>query len=367
MNLYVILIKAHYALLNSILLLTQRILFRPVTSQVLKVLVVRKGNLGDLVCSLQAFEAIKTHFAQASIHLLTTHGVQSDLGASSVIPQGYFHSITEFRSFTVRALLTKMKREKYDVVIELPADVETMTNQVRNMFFYRMAGITRGAGWRVTRTQFLSKKQIAFFTFDNEQKRLQDILERCGINTSNHRSPELFSQSDREKMQQLVGKRTDKLVAIAVGAKISKKQWPLAYFKKVIEFLQKHEYTIVAVGDVSDDEKVKSMGIEGIHNVCGMLTIAESAALLSLCQLTVCNDSGPMHLSYTVGTPVCALFSARNYKGKWNPPKDNRNSVFSDYSVSCAGCMNKPCDDNICMKNITPEEVIQSIKHVLQL
>ncbi|MES2781006.1 MAG: glycosyltransferase family 9 protein [Bacteroidota bacterium] len=362
MKVYTFLIKLQYAWLNACLSLFQQSLFGAVNRKATKILLVRKGNLGDIICSFPAFESIKKYFPSATIDLLTTHGTLSSMGASSVIPNSYFHKVFEFRSFTLKSLWSLLRKQQYDTVIELPADVETFGNQLRNMVFFRLAGIEMGGGWTVTRTNFLPKKQLKYFHFDNEQERLKKILNSCGIPSGVLSYPPLFTQEDLNNIQdRFTGMSSEKMVAIAVGAKLDKKKWPLSYVRAVVEYLHQHKYRVVAIGDEGDYHIVESLAIPAIANYCGKLTVAESAALLSLCTFTVCNDSGPMHLSYAVETPVYAIFSARNYPGKWNPPSDNKNKLFVNYNVPCAGCMNIPCDDNVCMKQITPEQVIQSI------
>lgn len=363
MNVYTFLIRVHYRLLNAFISLLCKCLYKRITPEAKKVLLVRKGNLGDLVCSFPAFEAIKKYFPHATVDLLTTHGVESGLGASSVIPQGYFHKVYEYRSFTLRSLFAVLKQQQYDLVIELPPDVDTISNQLRNMIFFRLAGIRSGGGWRITRTRFLKQQQLKYLTFDSEQQRLKSILNDYGIPATIDHYPPLFTHEDLHAAKEIFqGEVPQKLVAIAVGAKLDKKKWPLGHVKEVVQYLLNNQYSVVAVGDETDYAAVESLGIATLKNACGKLSIAESAALLSLCTFTVCNDSGPMHLSYAVGTPVYAIFSARNYRGKWNPPTDGKNKTFVDYGVPCAGCMNAPCADNICMKQITPGQVIQSIQ-----
>ncbi len=48
----------------------------------------------------------------------------------------------------------------------------------------------------------------------------------------------------------------------------------------------------------------------GPHALCraGRTSLAQFAALLAACRVTLCNDSGGMHLSAAVGTPVVAVF-----------------------------------------------------------
>jgi ADP-heptose:LPS heptosyltransferase len=360
-------IKIHYVLLNVFLQASGRILYQKPLPTARKVLIVRKGNMDDIVCSLPAFEAIRVFFSEAQLDLLTTHGSQSNIGAGGFLPSHYFNKIYEYRDMPLKDLYNTFRFNAYDAVIELPADVDTFWTQFRNLLFFKLTGIRQGGGWTITRTRFAYRTQIKNLFFDSEQKRLQAILQRYGIVTPNN-YPRLFTPDDQTR----VGERvtlppSGKWVAIAVGAKLDKKKWPILYFTQVVNWLQQQGFSVIAVGDSNDYEVVASMQNASIYNTCGKLSIAESAALLSMCDLTICNDSGPMHVSYTVGTPVIAIFSARNYPGKWFPPDDGKNKVLVSFDVPCAGCMNAPCANNICMQQITPEQVISFIQPNLQV
>ncbi len=95
--------------------------------------------------------------------------------------------------------------------------------------------------------------------------------------------------------------------------------------------------------------------VEGVVSFAGKLTPIQSSVLLSRCFLAISNDTGPMHLSYAVGTPVLGIFSSRDFQQKWFPPKGNialRNNL-----VPCSLCFSEVCADNICMKGISLDAV----------
>jgi heptosyltransferase-3 len=155
------------------------------------------------------------------------------------------------------------------------------------------------------------------------------------------------------------------LIAVVVGAKRPQNRWPIGYFKQVVEHIT-NRYQVVLAGSQEDNELVRPlMDIRQVINACGRLTPMESAALLSLCTLTISNDTGPMHLSYGVGTPTIALFSSRDLPGKWYPPLD-RNVFFRTPDVPCQACFSETCNNNICMQAISPEQVIAEAENLLE-
>jgi heptosyltransferase-3 len=360
----------HYWLLNQIIELVKGTIYPSKNlHNPSRILVVRKGNLGDIICSVEAFEAIKNNYPNASIDIITTTGKLSLLGVYNVLPDGYFNDLISYNDYNWFKLFKRIKSKSYDLVIELPPDVDTLFNQLRNMIFYRLSGINNGFGWGISRTNFLHKQQVRLLEFDNEQTRLKNILEKQEIEVSPEKVKALlFSDQDKKDAIVLMGKMPVKsnTVAICIGAKLDKKKWPIEYFEAVINDLQQEGMQIIAIGDKQDEQEISGLNNSNIINLCGKLTVRQSAAVLSLCSFTICNDSGPMHLSYSVGTPVIAVFSSRNYNGKWFPTNDGINRVFYNKTINCAGCMNNACASNECMKSVLPVDVITAMNAFLE-
>src|SRR3990167_5361090 len=54
-------------------------------------------------------------------------------------------------------------------------------------------------------------------------------------------------------------------------------------------------------------------------NLCGKLSVRETAAVIECAQLFIGHDSGPMHLASAVKTPSVAIFSRHAKPGCWYP------------------------------------------------
>jgi ADP-heptose:LPS heptosyltransferase len=83
---------------------------------------------------------------------------------------------------------------------------------------------------------------------------------------------------------------------------------------------------------------------------------------MKYCKLVISNDTGPMHLAYAVGTPLIAIFSSRDYAGKWFPPENGKNIVFRNIDVYCAKCFSEEVNGNKCLREIKPGRIIEKIK-----
>jgi heptosyltransferase-3 len=168
----------------------------------------------------------------------------------------------------------------------------------------------------------------------------------------------------KEVLQQLGVSSFHNLIAVVVGAKRPQNRWPITYFKQVVDYFSS-QYSIILIGAQEDNELVQPLvTIKNVINTCGRLTPMQSAAAMSLCRLTISNDTGPMHLSYAVGTAVIALFSSRDLPGKWYPSGKN-NHVFRAANIACEACFSEVCNNNICMQAIQPAEVISCAEQLL--
>jgi len=95
-------------------------------------------------------------------------------------------------------------------------------------------------------------------------------------------------------------------------------------------------------GEVSLTARVAA-GAPGALDAGGRTDVVDLAALLSLCELVVTNDTGPMHLAGAVGTSTVSL---------WGPsdPREVRQVGAPDVRVTGADLPCKPCYRNHCAR-----------------
>lgn len=94
--------------------------------------------------------------------------------------------------------------------------------------------------------------------------------------------------------------------------------------------------------------------------------LEQELVLMSHLQVMLSMDSANMHLASLVGTPVVSIWGATHpYAGfmGWQQHADNAVQV----DLPCRPCSiygNKPCmrGDLACMKNISPEAIVERIK-----
>ena len=100
-------------------------------------------------------------------------------------------------------------------------------------------------------------------------------------------------------------------------------------------------------------------GVNKERVLAGTLSLQEIAALIKISDVLLSVDTGPLHISQGVNTPVVALFGPTDPK-IWGPRNSNDKIIYK--KIECSPCWGKgKCEDNICMEKIDAIEVIAKI------
>ncbi len=116
-------------------------------------------------------------------------------------------------------------------------------------------------------------------------------------------------------------------------------------------------------GDI--EKMIKNRGVGNVTNLAGKTTIPQLCSAISGLDLFITGDSGPMHVAAAYQVPTVAVFGPTKYleTSQWMNPK----SLIVRHELECAPCMKRTCPlkHHQCMKEITPQEVIDATKKVL--
>ncbi|HEX3559611.1 MAG TPA: lipopolysaccharide heptosyltransferase II [Pyrinomonadaceae bacterium] len=150
------------------------------------------------------------------------------------------------------------------------------------------------------------------------------------------------------------------LVALCPGSTNSRaKRWPAESFAALADMLIEKacaDVVLVGAGEEMDVSSEVARGMRGRPVVLtGKTDLAQTAAILSVADLLVTNDTGPAHVAAAAGCPVIVIF------GPTNPLTTRPLSPLAEVvrrPPVCAPCMLRDCPiDHRCMTAITAEEV----------
>lgn len=141
-----------------------------------------------------------------------------------------------------------------------------------------------------------------------------------------------------------------------------------------IEYFAKRQLSVKSTGTgyqslvkISGD-KHTTTNVYPLINLSGKTHLKELISLISECDVFVSNDTGPMHIAYSVKTPLVAIFGSTDPE-LTGPPKLGRGSgnIVISSNMTCSPCFERTCKTNYmkCMYEVSSDDVYCGIKQVL--
>ena len=150
------------------------------------------------------------------------------------------------------------------------------------------------------------------------------------------------------------------------------RRWAPESFSALIVALQKKwpDCLILITGSPAEHAYVENVrkvaGVVNALNFAGQVAFAELPALYTLADVMVTNDSGPGHFSSVTGLHTVVLFGPETpaLYGSLGKSIPITAQLACSPCVSAANHRKTPCSDNVCMRAISVEQVLE--KMILQ-
>lgn len=346
------------------------------------VLIYRLGSLGDTVIVLPAFHLVREVFWDKPLSLLTNVPVSGKAAPVAEI-LGDVCAFQEIISYPagsrsvreITSLLSTLRQKRFSHCVYLAKPKGGVGNLLRDWVLFKLAGIPKVVGipWRREDRLCLPISGTNLVEWDCERT-MRSLRGLGTVDPENKKWWDLKLTAAefevaRGSLQRFLGRP---LVGFSIGTKVPAKDWENENW---IPFLRSFrtrypEFSGFFVG--SSDERarcdllIEESGMSCV-NLCGSISARISAAALSMAKLFVGHDSGPMHLAACVGTPVVAIFSARNLAGEWFPRGGMKTNRIIYHRTECAGCGLNVCDvqKKKCVLSITVPEVMEACEKVI--
>lgn len=347
-----------------------------------RIAIFRMGHLGDTIIALPAFWTVRRRFPNAWItYLVQEHGKGNLVQANDILRLGSVYD--EKISYTlgsggvsimdVLRTLLRLRQKRIDTLIYIPP-YRTERQLARDEKFFRLAGVRQIIGMQGFRETNYRPQGTPLPTVKHEADILLSHLSRDGVKVDVDPLTLMdmaFTDDERGFARTWLQSHTitsDRpIIGIGPGSKMLAKLWDIDRFIAVAQQLDK-EYapTFLIFGSKAEHEVCERVAQSVKHavNVAGEFTVRESGAVFEHCDLYLGNDTGTMHIAAAAGVRCVALFSARDWPGRWYP-YGTGHAVHRMF-VPCEGCMLETCDkDNLCLKLIEVEPVVASARQIL--
>lgn len=323
--------------------------------KITRVMVIRPGGIGDAILLSQTIISLKKFYPNGQIYILAE---KRNKDAFQLVP------VFRVLCYDRQDEFIQVFQSQYDVVIDTeqwhrlsavvawlvraPFKIGFDTNERRQMFTHAIP------------------YDLKAYEAGNFLALLKPLGGDCNRD-SGAVTLELPPESASKAGQLLKPLCSESFVVIFSGSSVPEKHWGAERYAQVAKRLVSDGYKVVAVGGheerVDGDEIV---GDEGL-NLAGKTTLPETAAVIARSRLVICGDSGVLHIAAGLGVPTVSLFGPSSDM-KW-APRGEKHAVLSHH-LPCSPCSKfgtiPPCPINVrCMKEITPEAVLEAAKRLL--
>jgi len=318
-------------------------------SQIKKILILRFGAIGDVVHSSELFRSIKRKHAYCEIHYVCFKTPALNIEHDPDLEKVWILESKDYKH--LYSLAKKLKKEKFDLFLNLQPSIRTK-------FF----GIVLGA-----KKTILYNKDFGLHAVENFWKTGQKAF--GGLELSE--SLKLYIKEDtKNKIEGMLNKKTP-VVAFNMGVSSTRqgRRWPLSHWETLARLVLDNTHAqIVLTGSKEDrvftDPMLKIS--DRIRSFCGEVNIFENTVLLSLCDVVVSGDTGPLHIASAVSPFSIGLYGAApvSRTGPYG-----KNSIALQANMACVPCNRRKCKFlkrgelyTPCLINISPEMVFNEIK-----
>jgi lipopolysaccharide heptosyltransferase II len=200
----------------------------------------------------------------------------------------------------------------------------------------------------------------------HEAARQLDLVRSLGIEAPDVPMSFQLHAADRERAAAKLAKvgvvASTPFLLVHPGASAASRRYPPEHFASAADLLARRlDAPIVFCGAPSEAMLVQSIrhGMQAPSiSVAGDLTLGELAAVIAMAKVVVCNNSGPAHIAAAVGTPVVDLYALTNPQHTpWMVP-----SRVLYHDVECRYCYKSACPQghHRCLSLVDPEDVARA-------
>lgn len=290
-----------------------------------KIIVIRQHNqLGDLLASVSLLRALKETYPDCQTSLVVSTDNYPAVSKNKLIDRTFVFDKRKLINPFYLLSMIKFLREQYDLVI-VPATVSiSFTSDLLARLTKSKIRIgVKSLDGNFNRSSFFFDRRIDLdwrkHPDSNVSERILDIVRPFGINTQNFKSEITFEDDDVAAAKKFIDEFAEKskklLVGLHVGAGKPSNRWSLDKYAALVARIDRnYSANFYLTGGWAEKEELNYLS-----NHCEIKfgkfinePIPHLAALISLSDLFISNDTGIMHVAGTTDTPQISIFGPTN-------------------------------------------------------
>ncbi len=334
-----------------------------------KILVVEYWQLGDAILLLPFLQNLRKHYPQSEIFWLGNPRVLPLLKGQGLVDRvipvrvpwaQHFSRWRKYNPFSrlwieFARVLLQLRREQFDLALSGRMDI-------RDNFLLWLSGARRRVGFGVGGGSFLLTDVAApDLAHPHRSYSWMRLLEHIGCPLLETRARLRLSSDQKEAAAQFTFAHAiseeEIVIGFHAGARIATRGWGASNFISVLDELRR-DFPVRILW--FEEPATANAGPDpGNSAIRVALPLDGFLAVLSSCDLLICNDSGPMHMAEALGVPVVAVFGPT--QPAWFGPTDPASKAVFRPEFWCRPCFDYcQFDEPYCLRSISVESVSEA-------
>jgi lipopolysaccharide heptosyltransferase II len=324
--------------------------------------------LGDVLFSTPMFRAIKKAYPKSHVAVSTPSSLMPLLENNPHVDEilGLDEQPFMWGLLSHHRFMMRLKRARYDAALLLHR------SSTRAFMAYR-AGIPERIGFDYKKRNWMLTRIVS--PPDATQHRASQylhLLTCLGIKPDGLYPEMVLTEADHLAWRKLYRETPlfdgAPYIVFHPGGNWDLKRWPLDGFKAVAEFLRLRGIRVAVCGSESEEPLARALEDASISkhviSFCGKTTLRSLAAMIQESAAILSNDSGPIHIAASVGTPIIGIFGPTD--SKITGPVTHAAHEMIQGRFGCElPCYFDRCDHRVCMQKISPQQIIAALERVL--
>lgn len=329
----------------------------------MQILIIQTAFIGDVVLATPVLEKLRQYFPDSEIDFLIRKGNENLLEGNPNVRSVLLWDKGRHKRRNLLKLAGTVRTNRYDLIVNLHRHFSTG-------LVTWLAGAGQTIGFKENPLSFGYDEAYEHSIGDGTHEVERNLKLIADITDDEIERPKLYlSDAIKEQVRWL---KDQSYLTIAPTSLWSTKRFPQG---KWIEFIRKVRFTgnIYLIGSQQDFEWCERIAERSdnvrVKNLCGKLTLLESAALMEDARMNYVNDSAPLHLASAVNAPVCAVFCSTVPAFGFGPLSDKSFIVELEEELYCRPCgvhgyTRCPEEHFRCAKNIDVQKLVEVLEEV---
>ncbi len=331
----------------------------------IKILIIQTASLGDVVLASALANSIQKHYPDSSITMLVKKQNEAVLAHNEVVDIVLSWDKSAAKYKNLFHLLKRVRKNKYDFVINLHRFASSG-------FIAAFSKAKMKVGFKQNPFSFLFNKKISH-TLNNVHETNRNLeLGRLCLPDIALMQPVITPKEPANS--NLLLNDNPNIITVFPGSLWETKKLPVDKWTDLAASIPS-DFLLLVMGSVSDSllaDQIVLSRPKNTMNLCGKLSINESAWIMQKALMNYCNDSAPTHLASAVNAPVTTVFCSTIPEFGFTPLSDFSFIVEVTEKLSCRPCGvhgHRVCPEKHfnCGTKIETKQLLEGIKDYVRI